>query len=172
MSYRNAGPCRSRNRTRHTWNDFKRNARLNERTRFFTAAPKHKRVAAFQAANAFAFPSLLDHEPLDTFLLEIFVPRFFTYVDNLRVTANFFEQPPVDEAIMEHNIGFAQTRQPSDGNQVRVTRPRSHDENSSGMLHRVFSWQAKSSIIFLKSLSAPSWSCRLSRPIKLESSRR
>ena len=83
------------------------------------------------------------------------MPRFFANIDHFGILADFIEQSSIDKAIVEHNVGFAQARQAPDGDQVRIARPRADDEYSSRVLHRIFSWQANSSMISLKSRSAP-----------------
>jgi hypothetical protein len=40
---------------------------------------------------------------------------------------------------VEHNVGFAQARQSPHGDQVWISGPCAHDEDSSGVLHDVLS---------------------------------
>src|SRR5438309_1616534 len=139
MCYRNARPGRSGNRARYTGNNLKWNAGFNQGARFLRTSSKNERVAAFQPAHGLAFTSFLDHEPLDAFLLDVFVSRFFADVNNLGIVASFVEQSSIDQSIVQHDVGFTQARQPPHGDQVRISRPRADDEYSARMLHRAFS---------------------------------
>src|SRR5262245_9291582 len=152
MRYRNSGERRYGDGAGNSRHNFKRNSRLGQRARLFAAASKDKRVAALQPAHVLAFARLLDHEPVDVFLLGAFFARFLSNADDLGFRAGFFEQMQVDQAVMKDDVGFAEARQAPHGDQVGVSRAGANDVNGSGVLH--------DSIISLRRRSAPSWSFR------------
>src|SRR5437870_4943764 len=107
---------------RHPGHDLEWNSCTGKHARLFTAAAENKRIAAFQPAHALAFASLLDHEPLDVFLLKILIAGFFSDVDDFCVRSCLFEQVQINEAIVKHNVSFAQARESPHRNEVGISR--------------------------------------------------
>src|SRR5690242_5452606 len=77
---------------RNARDNFERHAGLGECPRFFAASPEDEWVSALQAAHIFAFTRLLDHEPMDMFLLEGLLACFFPDAEDLGFRPGLLEQ--------------------------------------------------------------------------------
>ena len=95
MRHRNTRICGDGNRTRNTGYNFKGNARFGQSSCFFASAAEHKRVTTFKAANIFAEAGLFDHEPVNVFLLQVFITGFLPDVDDFGIRSGFFKKVQV-----------------------------------------------------------------------------
>jgi hypothetical protein len=109
VRHRNAGKGRNRDSTGNSRDNLERNSRVGQSLRFLAAAAEYERVSTFEAAHILAFARLLNHEPLDVLLLQIFLTGFFADADDFSSVFGFFEQVKVDQTIVKHHVGFAKT---------------------------------------------------------------
>src|SRR5262249_18813610 len=149
------------NGARDARHDLKWNSRFRQRVCFFAASAEHKRIAAFEPADVLAFTCLLDHQPVDVLLLDVLLALLFPDADDFCGRLCLFEQMQVDQSIMQHDIGFAQTRQPADRYEIRISRPRANDINRTDVFH--------DSMISFSRRFAPTLSLRFKRSMISES---
>src|SRR5690349_4460095 len=135
VSHRNTGIRRNGDRTRNTRHDLKWNSGLPQSASFLTSAAENKGVATLEPANVLTLAAFIDHDPVNVFLLEIFVTRFFADVDNFGVRPGFFKKVQVDQAVVKNDIGLTKACQSTHGNQIRIPGAGSNDKNCSRLIH-------------------------------------
>ena len=87
----------------------KRTPAAPQRQRLFAAAPEHERVAALQAHDAAAAARRANHQRVDPLLRQRMAARALADEEPLRVP-RVPQHPLVDERVVQHQIGRAQTR--------------------------------------------------------------
>src|SRR5215813_1198295 len=102
---------------------------------FLAATAKNERIATLQPADIFTLSCLLNHQPVDVLLLKVFLACFFADADDFGCGLYFFKQALVDQAVVKHNIGFAQACEAAHGNQVWISRSSADNEYGPEVLH-------------------------------------
>ena len=105
MRHRNPGVSRPGNGRSNPRHNLKLNSNIDNGLGFFRAAPKNKRIAAFQPHNLFSFPRFLDQECVDLLLAQRVFARFFPSIDYLRVIPRPAEHLRICQMIVNDHVG-------------------------------------------------------------------
>src|SRR5215468_4579396 len=120
MCYGYARECRNSNSAGHTGHNLKGDSGLRECLRFFGAPAKNEWIATLQPAHIHALASLLNHEPMNVFLLKVLLADFLANIDDFGRRLRLLEQVQVNQAVMKHNVGRAQACETAHSNKVRI----------------------------------------------------
>src|SRR6185295_11472420 len=103
--------------------DFKPDASRHQCIGLFAAAPEYKRVAAFEPANGLSLLGEFNHQPVNFGLLPVFMAVPFSDIDQQRISTGLGQQASGNKAIVKNDVGFPQTPQSLDRNQIRIAGP-------------------------------------------------
>src|SRR5262245_16151058 len=109
----NSGVGRNGNHTGDARDDLKRYSGFRQRAGFFGSSAEHEGVSAFEPADGFTLPGLLDHKSMDPLLLEVFVSGFFADVDDFSVVASLGQKAGINQTVVEYDFGVAKTSESS-----------------------------------------------------------
>ena len=134
MGDRDAGIGRNRDGRRDARNDLEGNPGLGHRLGFFSAPAEHKGIAALQPDHGLTGARLFDHQAVDVFLGTVLPAPPTSHIDTLRLRTRVVQQRRVGQVVIEHHIGLLQAFLPAQGQQFRVSRPRT-DKIDRSRLH-------------------------------------
>src|SRR5579872_4257484 len=107
--------------------NLKRNVHSLKGQRLFAAAPEDERVAAFEAYHSTTKLRMGDKQGIDLLLFHGVATGTFTDKNEFRVGMCFLKNGSVDEPIIHHNIGLAQTAYRLECEQFRVAGSRTDE---------------------------------------------
>ena len=129
----NSGVRGRRDPSRDSRNDFEGDRRVVHCLGFFAAAAKYERIAALEAHHAFSVARQF-HEQLIDLLLTDRVLGATTFADvkqlgSSRLARTGWKQCRIGERVIDNGVGRFYQLLPPHGDQIRVARPRTDEEN-------------------------------------------
>lgn len=93
---------------------------MTQSFQLFAAATKDKRIATFQANNAFSTPGFAQQNLVNLFLRYAVVARAFSHEDPIGIAAHQIHDVVGDQAVINHYIGLLYLLKAFEGQQSGV----------------------------------------------------